>query len=698
MSAFAADIITSAQYVDDDHDGQIQEIEVEFDEVLTQCDYEAGDWSINTAGNINVSSINGISCSGDLLTINVTADAGVTGADDVVIAYNDQGTAGSLQDSGVISSKNITIVDGAARVVLDAVPNNPHILNVDENSLVDFVNGGVIKMHVSKDYSGTHYSGDVLDKVNEVDSATGENYIIVDFPGGNGALRPNYENPVDGNGDNIYDLQFYFSDVNGIRENSPTYTLNITVNDVNDAPKVTSNGGGNNANINVAENTTAVTTVTVTDEDLPAQTITYSIGGGADNTKFTIDAVTGVLTFNLAPDFEVPTDVGGDGTYDVEVWATDDGVPAEVGVQYVAVTITDVNEEPVITSDGGGDNAVVNVAENTTAVTTVTATDEDLPAQTITYSIGGGADNTKFTIDAVTGVLTFNSAPDFETPASAAGNNTYTVEVWAEDDFGPAMTDSQSITVTVTDVDETVASSGGGGTWMIIQKQNENREKKEEAVNDRQNNEQGDKSEDNDNKDWDGEVCKEFQYKLEADLEISEDWFSDVSESHNAFEALMSLARQGVVQGSSDEHFANLDSEINRAEVAKIVSIARQDVVMLGNTCNDNSDLSDINAEEWYAGYVKNLESKDVFNGYPDGTFKAYNNINVAETYKVLAIAFDLITAEDAENLATENDVQWFIPYKKVIENNIIIPEFMKYEMDDNITRGDFFYLLNELI
>ena len=59
---------------------------------------------------------------------------------------------------------------------------------------------------------------------------------------------------------------------------------------------------------------------------------------------------------------------------------------------------------PIITSDGGGATAAVNVAENTTAVTTVTATDADAGA-TLTYSISGGADAAKFTIDGTTGVL-----------------------------------------------------------------------------------------------------------------------------------------------------------------------------------------------------------------------------------------------------------------------------------------------------
>ena len=49
-------------------------------------------------------------------------------------------------------------------------------------------------------------------------------------------------------------------------------------------------------------------------------------------------------------------------------------------------------------------------------MTTVTATDADLPAQTLTYSIVGGADAALFTIDAATGALSFIAAPDFEAP------------------------------------------------------------------------------------------------------------------------------------------------------------------------------------------------------------------------------------------------------------------------------------------
>ena len=113
----------------------------------------------------------------------------------------------------------------------------------------------------------------------------------------------------------------------------------------------------------------------------------------------------------------------------------------------VAMAVTAVNDAPVLTSDGGGANATRAVAENTTAVTTVTASDVDSGA--LTFSISGGADAARFTIDALTGVLRFVSAPDHEAPTDAGGDNVYDVVVSVSDG---SLTDTQTLAVTVTDV------------------------------------------------------------------------------------------------------------------------------------------------------------------------------------------------------------------------------------------------------
>ena len=110
------------------------------------------------------------------------------------------------------------------------------------------------------------------------------------------------------------------------------------------------------------------------------------------------------------------------------------------------------NTAPVFTSA-----ATFSVAENTTTVGTVAATDDD-DGDSIGYAITGGADRALFSIDAGTGALTFISAPNYEDPqdaepADSEYGGAYVVEVTATGGAGDrALTAEQTIAVTVTNV------------------------------------------------------------------------------------------------------------------------------------------------------------------------------------------------------------------------------------------------------
>ena len=105
---------------------------------------------------------------------------------------------------------------------------------------------------------------------------------------------------------------------------------------------------------------------------------------------------------------------------------------------------------PVIVSNGGEETALISVEENTTFVTDVNVSDDlDIEGSGITFSITGGVDSDAFTIDAETGVVEFNKAPDFEAFESADGTNSFVVEVAVTDSFG--LTDSQTLNVNVID-------------------------------------------------------------------------------------------------------------------------------------------------------------------------------------------------------------------------------------------------------
>ena len=191
------------------------------------------------------------------------------------------------------------------------------------------------------------------------------------------------------------------------------------------------------ATASVAENTTQVLDVTAA--NTAGTVTTYSTGGGADRNLFNLNRTSGALTFKTAPNFEMPTDQGGDNVYEVFVVARD-GV-GRADFQTITVTVTDVNEPPMLAP-----TATKSIAENVVDVLTVIATDPDT-GTTLTYSITGGADSTRFSIDQSTGDLTFKTAPDFEA-GSADGDDDYEVEVTVSDGTNSAM---QTITVTVTD-------------------------------------------------------------------------------------------------------------------------------------------------------------------------------------------------------------------------------------------------------
>ncbi|MCR9130676.1 MAG: cadherin repeat domain-containing protein [Alphaproteobacteria bacterium] len=246
---------------------------------------------------------------------------------------------------------------------------------------------------------------------------------------------PDFEAPGDADADNVYEVTVTADDGNG-RTTDQTFT--VAVQDVNDvAPFPTQIPP-----TTIAENNTVVGQYISVDADGPAP-ITYSISGGNDAALFNIDPLTGVLSFISAPDFENPLDSNSDNDYIVEISITD-GTNTATGS--AVVSVTDVNEAPAFSFTS------VNYfydENQTNAFPVGAAADPD--GDTVTYSISGGPDAALFTIDPATGFISFITAPDFEAPADANGDNVYIINIEASDG---SLTDTLQVLVNVTDVNE----------------------------------------------------------------------------------------------------------------------------------------------------------------------------------------------------------------------------------------------------
>ncbi|WP_172675964.1 PKD domain-containing protein, partial [Croceitalea dokdonensis] len=136
-------------------------------------------------------------------------------------------------------------------------------------------------------------------------------------------------------------------DFESVVDNAIVMAIEVLPAPVNLAPSITSA-----ATVSVPENQTAVIDVEANDDnDSEGSGLSFALSGGVDDTLFSLDAGTGVLTFLSAPDFETPGDDNTDNTYNVQVTVTDSGLLT--ALQDIAITVTDEVEgditSPIIT-------------------------------------------------------------------------------------------------------------------------------------------------------------------------------------------------------------------------------------------------------------------------------------------------------------------------------------------------------------
>ena len=258
---------------------------------------------------------------------------------------------------------------------------------------------------------------------------------------------PDYEKPADAGSDNVYEVTVVAADDQGLTD---SVAVTVTVTDHGEGPVVSGP-----QSLSFAENQATDRVLAfydAVDPEDPSGPITRWSLSGTDAGDFAVSEA-GELSFRKAPDYERPADSNKDNVYSLSVRASDG---RNYGYLEVTVTVDDVDEAPEITTTA---KTVFAYRENgTAAVFTFSAAD---PEQSAVAWSAGGADSGIFAVTPDSrgrGVLTFANIPDFEKPADAGRDNVYEVTVVAADDQG--LTDTLTVTVTVTEVNEGPAVSG----------------------------------------------------------------------------------------------------------------------------------------------------------------------------------------------------------------------------------------------
>lgn len=346
---------------------------------------------------------------GDTLEyILVTSPAGMTiNAATGVISWTPAN--GVVEESVTVEVTDTQLTDSQSfTIAVTAVNDAPEITEVSATIDTDEDNTGSVTLNAT-DVDGDAITWSII--------ANGTNGSAV--VSGTGASQTvNYTPNANFNGSDSFTVQ--------VSDNQATDTLvvNVTVNAANDAPIVTSD---------------AVTTATedeaygytVTASDVDDDTLEFSLTVAPEG--MSIDSATGAITW---------TPANGVTTEPVTVQVSDS---QETATQSFTITVTPVNDAPVITS-----TAITGATEAVEYTYTVVA--DDIDGDTLEFSLT--ASPAGMDINPTTGVITW-------TPANGVEEGVVTVEV----SDGQA-TATQSFTITVGAVNDAPIITEGATTTL----------------------------------------------------------------------------------------------------------------------------------------------------------------------------------------------------------------------------------------
>ena len=160
--------------------------------------------------------------------------------------------------------------------------------------------------------------------------------------------------------------------------------------------------------------------------------------------------------------------------------------------------------------------------------------------------------------------------------------------------------------------------------------------------------------------------------------------FSDLDETHWAYEGINKLVDKGIIVGYPDGTFKP-EGNITRAELVKVVNL-----VFEYTQKQETANFSDVKVEDWFYDNVLIAQQAGYIVGYPDGTFKPEGFITREEFCKILDAINSFI--ELPLDVTIEDEVSpWAVEYvKRVISNRImLLDENNNFRAVEKATRAE---------
>jgi hypothetical protein len=171
----------------------------------------------------------------------------------------------------------------------------------------------------------------------------------------------------------------------------------------------------------------------------------------------------------------------------------------------------------------------------------------------------------------------------------------------------------------------------------------------------------------------------------------------DDTAGHWAATLIYELKEAGIVSGDGGTNNFRPDGNLNRAEAAKIVPLAKGDTIGI---CNP-AYYPDVAVLDWFCEYVTTSTDQGYFEGYGDGTFGPANLILRSEAAAVImrstGFAIPTYTTYSFPDITGD---EWYADYaEKAYQCGIFSGRTVEGEQHfaglENITRAEFAKIVN---
>ena len=339
--------------------------------------------------------------------ITYSPDADFNGSDTFTYQVTDDGSPTPTLSTEATVNVTITAINDAPRLVDDAA-----VTDEDTPVTVDVLaNDG--------DVDGNLVPNSVI-----VTSGPSDGQVSIDPA--TGAIT--YSPDADFNGSDSFTYQVT-DDGSPTPVLSTTATVNITINPINDAPRLTGDA------VTTGEDTPIAVDVLANDGDVDGNLVpsTVVVTSGPSDGQVSIDPSTGAITYSPDADFN------GSDTFTYAV--TDDGFPTPVLTTEATVTvsITAINDAPRLNADAA------TTDEDTPVTVDVLANDSDVDGNLLpaTVVVTSGPSDGQVSIDPATGAITYSPDADFN------GSDTFTYQVTDDGSPTPALSSEMTVDITI---------------------------------------------------------------------------------------------------------------------------------------------------------------------------------------------------------------------------------------------------------